>query len=77
MTLICLKYFLENIISLSHHIMKEKRRKNNFPPHPTSPKKYFLKNKKIPNLPTLKNTELLLSMPPKNTTLYNSLHPKK
>jgi hypothetical protein len=27
------------------------------PPHPTPPKKYFLENKKNPNLPTLKNNQ--------------------
>jgi hypothetical protein len=37
--------------------MKEKRRKKKIPTHPTPPKKYFLENKKNPNLPTLKNNQ--------------------
>jgi hypothetical protein len=56
MTLICLKYFLENISSLNHHIMKEKRRRKN-PHQPTPPKKCFLENKENPNLLTLKNNQ--------------------
>jgi hypothetical protein len=58
MTLICLKYFLENTYSLSHHIMKEKRRKNIYiHPIPHHQRNIFLKNKKNPKLPTLKNNE--------------------
>jgi hypothetical protein len=33
MTLICLKYFLENISSLNHHIMKEKKKNRPIPHH--------------------------------------------
>jgi hypothetical protein len=46
MKLICLKYFIENISSLSHHITKEKRRKNKFHPIPHHQKNIFWKTKK-------------------------------
>jgi hypothetical protein len=52
MTLICLKYFLENISSLSHHIMKKK-----FHPIPHHQRSIFWKTKQNPNLPTLKNNK--------------------
>jgi hypothetical protein len=57
MTLIYLKYFLENISSLSHHIMKGKRRKNKFHPITDHQIFFFWKTKKNPNLPTLKNNQ--------------------
>jgi hypothetical protein len=38
--------------------MKEKRRKIIIPPHPAPLKKYFLENKKNPNLPTFKNNQI-------------------
>jgi hypothetical protein len=58
MTLIYLKYFLENISSLSHHIMKEKRRQNKFHPITHHQRNIFWKTKKNPNLPTLKNNQI-------------------
>jgi hypothetical protein len=77
MTLICLKYFLENISSLSHHIMKEKGEKQNSTPSHTTKEMFFGKQKKPQPSYLEKTTKLLLPMPPKNTTLYNSFHPKK
>jgi hypothetical protein len=58
MTLICLKYFLENKSSLSNHIMKKKIRKKyiSTPSH-TTKEIIFWKIKKNPNLPTLKNNQ--------------------
>jgi hypothetical protein len=48
MTLIYLKYFLENMSSLSHHIMEEKRRKKNSTPSHTTKEIFFGKQKKNP-----------------------------
>jgi hypothetical protein len=46
-TLICLKYFLENISSLNHHIMQEKREKK-IHPIPHHQRNVFWKTKKTP-----------------------------
>jgi hypothetical protein len=48
MTLIYPKYFLENISSLSHHIMKEKRRKKKFHPITHHQRIFFEKQKRTP-----------------------------
>jgi hypothetical protein len=48
MTLICLKYFFENISSLSQHIMKEKRRKKKSTPLHTTKEIFFGKQKETP-----------------------------
>jgi hypothetical protein len=57
MILICIKYFVENKSSLSHHIMKEKKKKRTptpflQPPHPIPPKTDSLENKEKLNLAT-------------------------
>jgi len=74
MILICIKYFVENKSSVSHHIMKEKRKKNTHPLSPTTPS-HTTKNqipwkiKKNSTLLPTKTTKLLLPMPLKNQPL--------
>ncbi len=75
MTLICLKYFLENISSLNHHIMKEKKI-HTIPHHQIN---VFWKTKKTLTFLPWKTTKLLPPMSPKNTTQPNfslPCHPK-
>jgi len=74
MILIWIKYFLENKSSLSHHIMKEKRRKKEYthPLSPTTPshttKKKFLEKQKKLNLVTLRNNQTSPSHATQKTT---------
>jgi hypothetical protein len=69
-TLIYLKYFLENMSSLSHHIMKGKRRKKKFHPITHHQRNIFWKTKKNANLPTLKNKQ---TFPSHATQKHNPL----
>jgi hypothetical protein len=76
--LIFIKYFLEKKSSLSHHITKE-----NIPtpffqlPHPTPPKKLFLRIFFKSYLPTLKNNQTFPSHATQETTPWVSPHRKK